>query len=268
MTTNGTLIKPKIQAFIEKNRIRLQISIDGDKITHDSNRYFATKEGCHDILMERTKELRGKNVLDARATITRTNFDITNIFKYLNNNGFNNIAISPAFNLLTDDEYDLLADEYIKMFEYSEKALKNNNLNNAKSNKIFTQEIARIHNARTRKVGCGVGRNMYTIDIDGNIYPCQRFVNHKEFVIGNVNNNDDGQKKFLNQISVDQFDKCNSCWVKNLCSGGCVHTNYTSTGAMNIPYDKYCEYTKKIKSELMKIYLRMTENDLKLLLAK
>jgi len=50
--TNGTLIDKKLDE-IKKNDFRLQISIDGDKETHDRNRvYKGTENGTFDKIIE------------------------------------------------------------------------------------------------------------------------------------------------------------------------------------------------------------------------
>lgn len=50
MTTNGTLINNEIEEFIIKNHISIQISIDGDKKTHDANRYYNGKLGSYETV--------------------------------------------------------------------------------------------------------------------------------------------------------------------------------------------------------------------------
>ncbi|WP_279237165.1 SPASM domain-containing protein [Alkaliphilus pronyensis] len=125
-----------------------------------------------------------------------------------------------------------------------------------------------MHNSKTRRVSCGVARNLYAVDINGDIYPCQRFVNNKEFAIGNVADGDIGQKDFLKKVTIDNFKKCAHCWARNLCVAGCPHENLASTGDMNLPHDSYCRYVKKIKSELIRLYLRLSDEDIEILFKK
>lgn len=130
------------------------------------------------------------------------------------------------------------------------------------NNKMFMHQFSDIHNSKIRTKACGAGNNLYAIDIDGDIYPCQRFVGNKEISLGNVFKNDDLQKKFLEEININKFTKCNTCWIRNLCVGGCIYDNFSLTGNINLPYEPYCEYQRKIVTELIRIYLRLSDEEI------
>ncbi|WP_162265429.1 PapB family radical SAM/SPASM ranthipeptide maturase [Abyssisolibacter fermentans] len=266
MTTNATLLNEEIEQFIIKHDMNVLISIDGDKETHDYNRYFKGKVGCHDIVLAKTQSLRNKNLLTARATVTGKQLDINSIYNYLDSLNFKKIILSPAFNLLSDEEYDKAADGYIAMYKELEELIKKKAYEEIYKNKIFITGLKKIHNSNRRSIACGVGRNTCTVDIHGNIYPCQRFVNNKEFVMGNIDKGFNNRSDFLNNITLEHRQKCSKCWARNLCIGGCIHTNYTSTGDINLPSDQFCNFTRKIWKELIKIYLRMSKEDINILL--
>lgn len=262
MTSNGTLINKEIEEFIIENNIRLQISIDGDKKTHDSNRYYTGKIGSYEKVLEKTKSLREKGLLDARSTITTKELDLVHTYDFLNSIGFNRVALSPAFNLLNVKEYDIMADSFVDFYLNFEKRIKEKKYEEVKNNIMFMRQLGDIHNSRVRTTACGAGNNMYAIDINGDIYPCQRFVGNKEASLGNVFEDDYRQKDFLERTTVDNFGKCNDCWIKNLCVGGCVHTNFSLTGDINVPYEPHCEYKRKIVAEAIKIYLRLSDEEI------
>ena len=69
MTTNGTLINEEVEKLFETYDVHMMISIDGDKETHDSNRYFKNKIGSYELVLEKTKKFREQGKLTARATI-------------------------------------------------------------------------------------------------------------------------------------------------------------------------------------------------------
>ena len=262
MTSNGTLINDEIEKFILQNRINVQISIDGDKETHDANRYYSGKIGSFDNVLKKTKSLREKGLLDARGTITTKELDLVHTYDFLTSIGFKNIALSPAFNLLLDNEYDKVADAFIKFYRNFEDRIKEKKYEEVRSNRMFMRLISDIHNSKIRKRACGAGNNLYAVGISGDIYPCQRFIDTKEVKLGNVFENDNMQKEFLQNTKIDRFKKCSSCWIRNLCVGGCINDNFAQTKDVCTPYDVQCEYNRKIVTEAIKIYLRLSEEEI------
>lgn len=265
MTTNGTLINSEIENFIIENNIKTQISIDGGKETQDANRYYSGKIGSHDTVIKKTNFLRKKGLLDARATITMKELNLVHIYDYLQSIGFRQITMSPAFNLFSAGEYDMLADAYIHFYLNFENRIKEKKYSEVKNNRMFMQELTAIHNSKTRGVACGVAQNLYAIDVNGEIYPCQRFVGCEEFVLSSVFQDDSRQKEFLSNISIDNYTECHHCWIRNLCVGGCPHDNFSSTGDINSPYEPFCKYKKKIITSVINIYLRLSDEEIGIL---
>ena len=70
ITTNGTLMTPEIENFLISNHIKTQISIDGTKEDHDQMRYFNKKKPSYTVVVDKTKSMREKNLLTARATLS------------------------------------------------------------------------------------------------------------------------------------------------------------------------------------------------------
>ncbi|MCR3758710.1 SPASM domain-containing protein [Clostridium felsineum] len=266
MTTNGTLLNKEIEEFIIENNIRLQISIDGNKTIHDSNRYFDNKRGSHDIILTNTKNLRSMGLLSARATITGKYMDIKNIYNYLSSLNFYEVSISPAFNLLTREEYTELAKSYIAFYLDMEKRIKEKRYKEVQKNKQFIKELKQIHYSIPRKVSCGAGITMNAVDIHGDIYPCHRFVNYKDYSIGTIWSNNSKQNTFLENTMFNNKKNCFYCWARNLCISGCPSTNLSVTGNTTSIYEPFCDYIKKVKEELIKIYLRLSALEINLLL--
>lgn len=262
MTTNGTLINKEIEDFIIKNKIKVQISIDGDKKNHDSNRYYSGKIGSYETVLKKTEYLRKNGLLDARGTITKKGLDLVYTYDFLKSIDFKSIALSPAFNLLTAKEYDMLADSFIDFYLDFEKRIKEKKYDEVKNNRMFMTQLSDIHYSKIRTKACGAGKNLYAIDINGDIYPCQRFVGNTKMIIGNIFNSNNKQEDFLKKTSISTFKKCSNCWIRNLCVGGCIHDNLFFTGNINEPFELQCKYKKKIITEAINIYLRLSDEEL------
>ena len=87
--------------------------------------------------------------------------------------------------------------------------------------------------------------NLYTPD--GDIYPCHQFVGKEEFKQGSVLDqsfNMDIAQKFAG-MNIYSRPKCQKCWAKFYCSGGCSAANYNMNHDMNDSYDLGCEMERK-----------------------
>lgn len=266
MTTNGTLINSEIEEFIIKNRIGVQISLDGDRDTQNKNRFDISGRGSYDEVIEKTKRLRELGRLGVRATLTPYNTNIVKIYEHLESLKFRQIIISPAFNLLSESDYKQITNSYIEWFRYLAGELKKGNYSYVKKAKQFLQELQKIDRALVRTVACGVGRNLLAIDIHGNVFPCQRFVAIKESCMGNIATGLEKQEIFLKEVNKPMSKKCKNCWCRNLCVSGCSYCNVESTGDMKKTEEMYCKYVQATTEELIRIYLQMNEKEKKMFL--
>lgn len=265
MTTNGILINAEIEKFIVDNKINVQISLDGDRDTQNKNRFDANKKGSYDTVIDKTKSLRQQGRLGVRATLTPFNFNVTSIYKHLDSLKFRQIIISPAFNMLSDDDYEILSEKYVEWYDYLKSEIHKKNYEYVKKAKQFIQELKKVDRALVRTVACGVGKNLLAIDIHGNIFPCQRFVAMKEYCIGNIKDGMTTQKQFLEEVNKPINEKCQKCWCRNLCVSGCSYCNVESTGDVKKAEEAYCRYVRKTTSAIIKIYLELNEEDKKML---
>lgn len=261
MTTNGTIMNDEIERFLRENHVSVQISIDGKRDIQDKNRHYSKGSGSYDIVINKTKNMREDNLLSARATITNINLDLVENFEHLENMGFKSIPMAPAHNLLSDNDYKKLINESQKLIKLLEELIKKGNYKKASKIRIYWNGLSKIHNATNRNLPCGVGRNTYTVDINGDLYPCHRFVANKEYKIGDIKKGVEKRTEFLREIDISNHEQCERCWAKNLCVGSCPNENLVETGSTQISSTRNCEFVKSIFEELLKVYIRLTENE-------
>ncbi|KAF2956186.1 MULTISPECIES: SPASM domain-containing protein [Marinitoga] len=83
-----------------------------------------------------------------------------------------------------------------------------------------------------------------SIDIDGKMYPCQRFTGEKDYELGEVgmqweefiNYKKEFYKKVVKKIEED----CGLCELRNICDGGCPYELLTKSKSRSIS----CALTK------------------------
>lgn len=258
MTTNGTLLNEEINNFIIQNKIGTMISIDGNKKQHNANRFDKMGNGSYDEVMDKTDALRKMGYLSARATITATNINLESVFEHLNVEGFSNVPMAPAYNLMSNEDFERYVVELEKLCNYFEELLKRD-INKAKRIKVLWKAFKRIHGGGYQNTACGAGINGVAVDIHGNLFPCHRFVSNKEYILGNIYESEDERKQFIEECDIDNHEKCNKCYLRLLCSGGCPYENYIETGNIRNIYERQCIECKTIYSELIHIYLRLSE---------
>lgn len=261
MTTNGMLINNEVENYLIDNHVSVQISIDGKKEEHDRNRFDAMGRGSYDKIIMNTESMRKKYLLNARATVTKDNMDLIKIFEHLESLNFKSIPISFAQNLMDDQDYEELIIKNTELILYFENLIKELRYTEAARMTIIWSALQKINNAGVRYLPCGVASNMVTVDINGDLYPCHRFVSYKEYVIGNIYCGYKGRDRFIENLNLYNHNQCQNCWVQNLCLGGCPNENYSNTGDIHISSEKNCKMTKKMYEDLIGVYLRLSDEE-------
>ncbi|MCZ8521076.1 MULTISPECIES: PapB family radical SAM/SPASM ranthipeptide maturase [Paenibacillus] len=260
MTSNGTLITSEIEQFIIEHKIGVQISIDGDKETHDHNRFYKGRVGSYDKIIEKTEGLRKKRLLSARATVTNKQLNLSHTFEHLTQLGFRNIAMSPAAAMLTNDDYKTLIKENLKLIKEFENLINEGNFEKAVKMKNVLGYLQKVNGGQTSTYFCGAATNMLAVDIHGSLYPCHRFVSEKNYSLGDIYRGTSIKyDNFLDEVHVESRSTCTSCWARNLCTGGCHHENYVANGTTQTPAENYCKLTRAVFQEIIYLYMRLTE---------
>lgn len=98
-----------------------------------------------------------------------------------------------------------------------------------------------------RLSGCGSGTEYLAVTPWGDLYPCHQFVGEEKFLMGNVWDGvkrDDIREEFKD-CNVYAKEKCQKCFAKFYCSGGCAANSYNFHGSINDVYDIGCELQRK-----------------------
>ncbi|WP_251862334.1 radical SAM protein [Clostridium sp. Marseille-Q2269] len=258
MTTNGTLINKEIEEFIIQNRIYTTISIDGDKEIQNSNRFYDNKKGCYDQVIKNTEQLRKTNLLTARATISPKNSDILHNVDHLIDIGFKKVAWAPALNLLNDEDMENIVQGQKEVILKVEKCIKKGDFDRAKKYLTVIDMLNKVKSDGLRTKGCGSGTNIMAVNIEGNIYPCHRFVGNEFMRLGNIRNDIPCENdSFYSNVGLKEFEKCATCLSRNICAGGCINENFEMNQDIRIPPEKLCKSNKQIAREIIKLYIRL-----------
>ena len=253
MTTNGVLLNDEIMEYCNKEMSNVVLSLDGRKEVNDKMRPFRNGKGSYELIVpkfQKFAKLRENKDYYIRGTFTRENMDFAKDVLEFADLGFKSMSIEPVvaqaeeyYAIREEDipqileEYDNLAVEYIKRH----KEGKGFNFFH------FNIDLQQGPCVAKRLAGCGSGTEYLAVTPWGDFYPCHQFVGQDDYLLGNV---DEG---LLNTKVRDEFklcnvyakDKCQDCFARFYCSGGCAANSYNFHGNITDAYDIGCEMEKK-----------------------
>ena len=254
ITTNGLLLDEDKRKYINENMDNCVLSLDGRREVNDEFRKTVAGTGSYDTIVPKFNALvdeRDPN-LDyyARGTFTSHNLDFAEDVLSIADAGFDRLSVEPV----TADPgcgYDLTEDDLPKI-EAEYDRLTDIMLERKKEGKPFTffhfmVDLDQGPCVVKRLRGCGAGYEYVAVTPDGDIYPCHQFVGKDEFKQGSVLDqsfNMDIAQKFAG-MNIYSRPKCQKCWAKFYCSGGCSAANYNMNHDMNDSYDLGCEMERK-----------------------
>ena len=269
ITTNGLLLNDEIEKYINENMGNVVLSIDGRKDKHDFMRPKVGGQGTYEDILPKYKKIaesRNQDNYYVRGTFTSNNLDFSKDVTHLADLGFEQISVEPVvlpdeheFALKEEhlpkiyDEYDNLAEEYLKRRK------------NGKGFNFFhfMIDFSQGPCVYKRLSGCGAGHEYVAVTPDGDVYPCHQFVGNEQFKMGTVFDGelkDDIRDMFM-KSNVYTKEKCEKCWAKFYCSGGCSANAYNFNGDINDPYELACKMQQKRVECAMYIAARKNEEN-------
>lgn len=253
LTTNGVLLNDDIMEFANKEMSNVVLSIDGRKEVHDYMRPFRKGKGSYDLIVpkfQKFAESRNQDKYYVRGTFTHHNLDFAKDVLHLADLGFQQISVEPVVAPPEEDyairpedvpficeQYDILAKEMIKRekegrgFQFFH----------------FMIDLTGGPCVYKRLSGCGSGTEYLAVTPWGDLYPCHQFVGEEEYLMGNV---DDGVVKTgiveeFKNCNVYSKPKCQECFARFYCSGGCAANSYHFHDTIHDVYEVGCELQRK-----------------------
>ena len=246
LTTNGVLLDDEIMEFAN-------MEMGGRKEIHDYMRPFRKGKGSYELIVpkfQKFAESRNQDKYYVRGTFTRHNLDFAEDVLHLADLGFKQISVEPVvapfeeeYAIRPEDvpiiceQYDILAKEMIKR----EKEGRGFNFFH------FMIDLTGGPCVYKRLSGCGSGTEYLAVTPWGDLYPCHQFVGEEEYLMGNV---DEGvvRKDIVKEFkdcNVYSKPKCQECFARFYCSGGCAANSYHFHDTIHDVYEVGCELQRK-----------------------
>lgn len=115
----------------------------------------------------------------------------------------------------------------------------------------FMQSVGYGWNPSINMLSCGCGRTLLSVDVNGDIYPCHRFVGVPEMKLGNI---DTPYRELKDEMFAEHITfvnpECQTCFLRFTCGGSCMHENYCDAStvkgepSIHIPFAAFCQYRR------------------------
>lgn len=267
VVTNGVLITSEIAKYFSgKKNVHIQITLDGDEVTHEQQRKSKNKERTYNILKDNI-ELLNKHKVSymIRTTLTAKS---KNPFEIIEGFLKDKILVDKvncggvAFGILTpiskknfNDLYPINFDTLIDNLFVIHKSSFSGYLYNVK------RELQYLLSTNKR-IGCDAGFKKIAISANGLIYPCHRFTTNIGFSIGDLDFGlyDDKLSEF-EKFKLKSTECCNLCDKKVLCGGLCYHEALIYKN--NAIRGSLCEFHGKMVMSTIRYIISEANNDKK-----
>lgn len=175
INTNGLLLNKKIFHYFVEHNFKIVLSID---------KLISQKDSTH-----LCKALNKDNLV-IRTTINAHNISyLSKILTDFANAGFSNVSISFDYSDIRFESLSsaLISNYLIESFiTYMQIKKSNYNFSVPLLDRIIGIRISNSNLKYNSSPFCKLGNRIYSIDLNGDIYPCWRFLGDNRFIIGNV----------------------------------------------------------------------------------
>ncbi|MBF0311944.1 MAG: radical SAM protein [Oligoflexia bacterium] len=248
--TNGMLMDSKTIELIKQFGVTTQMSIDGPPEVHDANRINVNGDGSYKKIIDNMRKNRAIEELSPIASMVVTPENIKSFYDniiYLRDLGFKRII----YHLALDKDVQWGKEEAIQLLEAIVKIINVINLKFSNGGmtsdlmvqplmdfsysyyrELLRQEDGKKNISENSTIKCGAGRNNFSINYNGDIYPCSRIVDDinidevkNNYRIGNVHLgiwNKENLEKFKSWMPrMSRSSKCSECNHRYCCSYQC-----------------------------------------------
>lgn len=252
--TNGYYLEQFTEVFDNKENIKFQITLDGNKEYHDKVRYQLCGGGTFDKIIANIAIMLQKNhKINIRTNICRGNLqyiqDLIKLFEREFSNYKDLIAFS--FDVITQIEETDKDFIFIWLNDNYKALSKIFKINTSFNNCNIFRALAERKPIELKTNYCNSETTSRIFDPYGNIYSCMMMVGNEEEAIGHYSDLEgiliDEGSDILNR-NIFTIEECKDCKLSLLCGGGCAYEKYEINKTVHAPN---CNYIKRILEKIL-----------------
>lgn len=252
--TNGTIINDVHIHFLKRYNVKIGISLDGVKESHDAYRVFKNGKGTYDVIFNNIIKLKNSGIeCGCLITFTDRNINyIENIYNFFDKHNihfsFNPYFVPEYFVEVKPLDMDIYAKRICDLFD-----IWVNDQNSDLAISPFDRIISYIINPEKPMLGChwsqDCSKSFIAIDANGLLYPCNHFCGNRSYSYGDIESFDimsiREEGMFSDRWRNLKNTLCNECEISNMCYGGCPAHSFCAYGDV-YHKDFVCKGYKKI----------------------
>ncbi len=254
IVTNGTLVTPKNAELLASMNCHVTVSLDGPPEVNDLSRPTKAGKGSTAKALEGLANLVAvKDRLGSLAvgSVFGQHFtDVVATYKFLQPMALDSIR----FDFAVGEGDGEASAKYVEgLSTVADMAFDLGGEGELRRLSMFDQYF-RVLDAKKRiRNHCGAGKTHLHVDTRGSLTTCQWFVGVKDEQVGHGTSiNQEALKEYADPL-VEQHS-CQTCWVRNLCGGGCMYVNKTKTGSKHKKDSEFCTRTRSIVAKGIEKY--------------
>lgn len=265
--TNGTLISEEFIKVFKEYNISVGISLDGCNEKQNKYRVDYNGNNSFDNILKSIKLLK-KNSIRFGIIMSLSKESVgyeKELYDFIGKNNLN-CNIRPIFGnkkiMMSNDEY---YNFFTKLFDiWLEDSNSNVSLKQiTEIYEAFKQNMIPTYKPKLCSKTCNCFNNFISLDVEGNLYSCNRTYNNKNFYYGNMNEmtieelRKKMERKATDRLKSVNNSKCINCKIYEICKGGCPSNGFMKHGSIYGIDDNYCKARIMINDY---IYNRLQEN--------
>lgn len=235
MTSNGTLITDDKAEYLASQGVKVLLSIDGDRATHDHHRPTRSGAGSFDEAMRGLGALkRHQGFVGTKMTIAQDQVDnLVGNVAALAERGVDYFMMGHATGShWTADQAEALANAYIGVYQWWADLPQERR----PRFKMIDDALSETGGGKRHAYGCRAGRSGLVVTPERDLFPCSKMLgaNASEGIL-KLGTLDGGiteieTRKQLNGFGAMDRPACWNCRMQTKCLGGCYAVNHTLTG--------------------------------------
>lgn len=270
LTTNGTLVTRETARFFAAHPFQIHVSCDGPEEIQNANRPFGAGKASYavvrrglDLLIEHIPERTTVNAVLAAGT------RLIALWDWVRDLGARRIIVIKVGAPLT--EALNLRKRDLDLFRVDLESIADDLFDDVEAGRTpidyqpLTKVVRRLLLPDPQTRYCHVGGSYVGIASDGRIYPCFRHLGVSPWLLGNVHDGLDDEKRAhfreTNAASVDRRPICNSCWARYLCGGGCYADSTVYGPDPTLPQTQHCPFWQAEIEAGIRLFRRLVDAD-------
>lgn len=277
ITTNLYLLTDEMLDFFLKHKFNISVSFDGKK-QKENRRLKGGGDSYSRVASNVCRLLQAKPEVPCRATMYGDG-TMAQMQEDIRSHGFQFGYVSAASGKLLGGTalmdksgmYDEQAKNYRKLaFEYL-SAIKGRDEDGWRKIAFdleFMRAVGLGWEQPVHMMSCGCGRTLHTVDTNGTVYPCHRFVGVSRMALGTIHNpyEELDVTAFSSHICMEN-PKCKKCFLRFRCGGGCLYENYCDASVLYgeasvyVPFDSFCECQREMAELAIHLTVSLNSED-------